>query len=272
MKSDKPLLANDNDAEDRIDVLPRIPVMMTIPAGESLVGTGEEQIRFMVGHEDWALEWEENDMFLLEQPQNKLNLPAFEIAKYPITNEAYYQFVLDENHRIPRGWIGLRYSDEFRDHPVTWVSWQDAQAYVKWINERTEDQYRLPTEAEWEKAARGLDARIYPWGDNFDPWRCNTMESGKRQTTQVGIYSPGGDSIWDVCDLIGNVWEWTSSLVKNYPYEANDGREDPKEAGKRIVRGGAWYYSRKLARCSSREGMLPDNVSNAIGFRLARSL
>jgi toxoflavin biosynthesis protein ToxD len=270
MKTDKP--SPHDDPEERVDYSPRIPVMIPIPAGDSMMGTGEDQIRYLVGHEDWALEWEEKDMFLVEQPLHKITLPAFEICKYPITNEAYYQFVLDANYRIPRGWIGLRYSDEYKDHPVTWVTWQDAQAYVKWMNERTGDRYRLPTEAEWEKAARGTDARIYPWGDGFDPWRCNTMESGKRQTTPVGIYTPGGDSIWEVCDLIGNVWEWTSSLLKNYPYKSNDGREDPNDPGKRVIRGGAWYYSQKLARCSSREANIPNYYSNSIGFRLARSL
>jgi toxoflavin biosynthesis protein ToxD len=272
MKPDKQSPNNDDDLDDQIDVQPRIPEMIHIPAGESFLGTGQEQIRFMVGHEDWALEWEEKDMFQVEQPLHKVILPAFEIAKYPITNDAYYQFVLDANARIPRGWSGLRYVEELRDHPVIWISWQDAQAYVHWISEKTGESYRLPTEAEWEKAARGTDARVYPWGDSFDPWRCNTMESGKRQTTPVGVYSPGGDSIWEVCDVIGNVWEWTSSVLKNYPYRADDGREAPDAPGKRVVRGGAWYYSRKLARCSSREGMLPDYSSNSMGFRLAKTI
>ena len=259
------------DENEELVVQPHIPVMIPISAGDTWLGTGPDQIRFMVGHEDWALEWEERDMFLVEQPLHKLFLPAFEIAKFPITNDDYYQFVLDANYRVPKGWSGLRYIDEFKEHPVTWVSWRDALAYTKWISSKTGENYRLPTEAEWEKASRGIDQRVYPWGDTFDPWRCNTIESGKHQTTPVGSYTPGGDSPWEVCDLVGNVWEWTSSLLINYPYQAGDGRENLATPGKRVTRGGAWYYSRKLARCSSREGMLPDYTSNALGFRLARS-
>jgi formylglycine-generating enzyme required for sulfatase activity len=151
------------------------------------------------------------------------------------------------------------------------VARADALEYCRWLHAQTGLAYRLPTEAEWEQAARGDDGRIYPWGNEFDPWRCNTVESGKRRTTEAGEYSPAGDSPFGLADIAGNVWEWTSSKLQPYPYRPEDGREDPRGSGKFAVRGGAWYYSRKLARCSSREGVLENYISPALGFRLART-
>jgi toxoflavin biosynthesis protein ToxD len=263
---------SNNNKPPKTDGEARLPNMIHIPAGIATLGTSDEQIDVMVNQYIWAQEWAENDMFQIEQPQHKIQLPEFEIARFPITNSEYYIFIYNTGYRIPKGWMGLYYLEGQGSHPVTWVSWQDAQAYIRWLNDSAGSNYRLPTEAEWERAARGDDNRMYPWGDTFDPWRCNTDESGKRGTTEVGNYSPGGDSPLGVADMVGNVWEWTSTLIQPYPYQADDGREDPKSDAKRVARGGAWYYSHKLARCSAREGMLPNFISSSIGFRLARSL
>ena len=246
--------------------------MIPIPAGSFWMGTSEQQIKHLLEREDWAVEWFNSDLFLVEQPQHPLVLPAYEIARYPVTNNDYTVFIYNTGYRVPRTWNGFHCSEGLDDHPVTGVSKIDADAYIKWLNTATGINYRLPTEAEWEKAARGIDQRIYPWSDNFDPWRCNTIESGKKQTTPVGLYSPGGDSHYNVADMVGNVWEWTKSMMQPYPYHPDDGREIPAPGKKLVVRGGAWYYSRALARVSSREGFLPDYVSPALGFRLARSL
>jgi formylglycine-generating enzyme required for sulfatase activity len=249
--------------------------MIRIPEGPFTMGLSEEQVLFLLRSEDWAEEWQEwydNDLFLVEQPQHIVYLPEYYIAQYPVTNADYFAFVWQTGYRMPRTWSGFYYPDGTADHPVTGVSRQDVLAYIEWLNRQTGLNYRLPTEAEWEKAARGdMDARIYPWGDEFGLWRCNTKESGKFSTTPVGSYSPSGDSPYCVADMVGNVWEWTSSLFRPYPYNPNDGRETPNDNEKYVVRGGSWYYSRKLARCTVREGVIATYASPALGFRLALS-
>jgi formylglycine-generating enzyme required for sulfatase activity len=260
--------------KEEVTVDPRLIEMVTVPAGEVIMGTSEAQAHYLLSKEDWAKEWIDRDLFLVEQPQHHLSLAAFSLAIHPVTNAQYRLFVWDTGHKTPRSWVGFDFEHGKDDHPVVDVSWNDAHAYLKWLREKTGQPYRLPTEAEWEKAARGTDDRFYPWGRDFDPWRCNTVESGKRGTTVVRHYTPGGDSPSNLTDMAGNVYEWTASLLRPYPYVPNDGREHVQTpAGeKRVVRGGAWYYSRKLARCSSREGLVPGYVSHSVGFRLALSV
>ncbi len=245
------------------------PDMIQIPAGPFLMGTSDEQIELLVEAEDWAEEWRQDDLFQFEQPQHLINLPDYELGIYPVTNLDYYTFVYNTGHRVPKNWIGFHFEDGLANFPVTGVSKADAIAYCDWLSKSLNKAFRLPNEAEWEKAARGKDGRLYPWGDFFDPWRCNTLESGKRSTTQVGSYSPSGDSVYGITDMAGNVYEWTSSFLTSYPFNENS---DQVQKNKCIVRGGAWYYSHKLARCSARESVLSDYVSPALGFRLARSL
>lgn len=259
---------------NRADIIPQIspPVMTPIPEGFATLGTSLEQVANMLEYEDWADEWYSRNLFEVEQPQHQVHVPAFEIGTTPITNAEYFIFAWATGHRVPRYWHGFKYSESVRDHPVVGVSQSDAIAYCKWLSEQTNLKFRLPTELEWERAARGDDNRIYPWGDRFENWRCNTQEGSKRSTTPVGTYSPGGDSPFGVADMAGNVWEWTVSVLKPYPYDATDGREEIIPGNHCVLRGGAWYYSRKLARCSSREWVLPSYASPLIGFRMARSL
>lgn len=250
----------------------KLPVMISIPASSFLMGTSDEDImRLQLKEADWAYEWSDNDLFESEQPQHVVHVEAFEIAKHPVTNAEYHYFIWDTSYRLPKGWNGFSYPDGTALHPVVGVSKLDAEAYITWLNRRTGLHFRLPTEAEWELSARGEDGRIYPWGNTFDPWRCNTSESGKKGTTPVGAYSPGGDSLWGAVDMVGNVWEWTSTIYMPYPYDPLDGREEQRLDARYVIRGGAWYYSRKLARCAAREGMMPNHSSPSIGFRLART-
>jgi formylglycine-generating enzyme required for sulfatase activity len=247
--------------------------MIEIPEGEFLMGTSEENIKqLQLKESDWAYEWSDNDLFAAEQPHHRVYLPAFQIAKFPVTNADYHIFIWDIGHRLPRDWTSFTFRDDTDTHPVVGVSKTDAEAYIKWLNLKTGMNFKLPTEAEWERAARGTDGRIFPWGNTFDPWRCNTAESVKKGTTPVGFYSPGGDSSCGAADMVGNVWEWTQSLFLPYPFNPNASTEESRARGRYVVRGGAWYYTRKLARCAAREGILANYLSPSIGFRLSCSV
>jgi formylglycine-generating enzyme required for sulfatase activity len=150
------------------------------------------------------------------------------------------------------------------------VSWQDAVAYAAWIAERTGERFRLASEAEWEKAARGADGRIYPWGDTFDKAQCNTSESGIGTTTPVGSY-PSVASPYGVPDMAGNVWEWTGSQYISYPYTLSGERGNVNSTDNRVLRGGSWGSVARLARSAHRFDDRPGYFSGGVGFRLVRA-
>ena len=172
----------------------------------------------------------------------------FLIGKYPVTNAQYKAF-LDATDCASGGW---KYPLSKANHPAVSISFYQAEACARWYG------MRLPTEQEWEKAARGTDGREYPWGNEFDPQKCNTKEGGPGGTTPVDRY-PEGASPYGVMNMAGNVWDWTSSLWEG-------------EGNSRVLRGGSWYYFPYFARCSSRYWSSPDLRSNVVGFRCARTL
>jgi len=153
------------------------------------------------------------------------------------------------------------------NQPVVGVTWYEARAYCAWLAEATGRSCRLPTEPEWEAAVRGGRARLYPWGNRFDPARANTVEGRVLGTTPVGIY-PQGVGALGLWDGVGNVWEWTSTLYQPYPYQPDDGREDPTASGRRVLRGGSWTFDRRLARCAVRYCVNPGYFYGSVGFRV----
>jgi formylglycine-generating enzyme required for sulfatase activity len=208
-----------------------------------------------------------------ETPQYPVTAGPFAINQYPVTVAEYACAVRAKAVREPprREYHGtvVDWPSQLQrpDHPAVSVSWHDATAYARWLARVTHQAWRLPTEAEWEKAARGTDARIYPWGDAFDSARCNTSESGIGSTAPVGSY-PNGASPYGAQDMAGNVREWTSSLYKPYPYRADDGREQPSASGPRVLRGGSYRTRAILARAAFRDRNEPEDIGGARGFRL----
>jgi len=248
------------------------PEMILIPAGEFLMGSDPARDKDAVGD---------------EQPQHTLYLPDYCIARTPVTNTQYAAFVHATGHDMPEHWESGKPPEGEEDHPVVWVSWHSAVAYCNWLSQVTGKPYRLPSEAEWEKGARGTDGRIYPWGDEPpDKRRCNFGDN-VGGTTPVGRYSPQGDSPYGCADMAGNVWEWTRNLwgkgglkpdfrypYFRYPYSPGDGREDLKGSADiwRVVRGGSWLFGQRYARCANRDLDIPDEFDFDVGFRVVVSL
>jgi formylglycine-generating enzyme required for sulfatase activity len=172
------------------------------------------------------------------------------------------QQIFDRPFDRPAYWDDRDLSSPGR--PVVGVNWYEAAAYCRWLAAVTGREFRLPTEAEWEKSVRGTDGRVYPWGEKFDAAQCNTVEGQVYTTTPVGLY-PDGVSPCGLFDGAGNVWEWTGDWYKMYP-----GGEPRDEFGEkfRAVRGGSWDNGRTLARCAYRGRDVPVNFSSDVGFRV----
>jgi formylglycine-generating enzyme required for sulfatase activity len=220
-----------------------------------------------------------------ESPQHRLHLPAFAISQYPITNSQYAAFVHDGGYQTQwqhcwtvDGWQWRvensidnpqRYGDPYDlpNHPVVGVSWYEALAFCAWLSHQLGRTVRLSSEAEWEKAARGANGRRYPWGDKLTREHANYAETAINSTSAVGIF-PKGASPSGALDMAGNVWEWTSSLFKDYPYDSNDGREDPAAADRRVVRGGSFGSSQDSVRSAYRNLNLIVRRHNLVGFRV----
>jgi formylglycine-generating enzyme required for sulfatase activity len=277
--------------------------MVLVPAGTFLMGSTEEEVTALL-HQYRGLR---RALFRDESPRHQVFVEAFYIDKYEVTNGRFQQFVQatgyrtqaedagggkiratgngkekwasvpDASWRSPKGLgstiIGLE------THPVVQVTWKDAQAYCAWAGKR------LPTEAEWEKAARGTDGRAYPWGNepdhtlvNFCDRRCafperdTTADDGHAETAPVGSYEAGKNP-YEVYDMAGNVWEWVADWYEAKYYQHSPDRNPPgPTAGSQVVlRGGSWLYPPPTFRVPTRAGVPPDRRNNNIGFRCAKS-
>jgi len=208
-----------------------------------------------------------------EKPVRQVPLESYQIARVPITNAQHMLFVQATNHGMPQHWQDGRPPRGQENHPVVNVSWHDALAYCRWLSEATGKTITLPSEAQWEKAARGeKDRREYPWGNDWDASRCNTSELGIGETTPVGIF-PEGCSPCGCLDMVGNMWEWTSTVFKPYPYVSTDGRENLEASNdvSRVFRGGSCVSDRLDARCASRGRGDPHLHVGNLGFRVVVS-
>lgn len=244
---------------------------VSIPRGVGLIGTTLEEVDGCV--RDWAdrlahvsyTREKFRTWILKEIPRHAVELGPLRMGRFPVTNEEYGEFLREGDTTQPESIL----LGESGDWPVWGVSYEDCCRFAVWIGARLGERSRLPTEAEWEYAARGPDRNEYPFGNEFVPSRCNTIESGIGHPTPVDRYRffPSG---FGVCDMAGNVEEWTSS--RYYPYPGGELIEDDltAECGKeyRILRGGSFARSGDLARCARRHGPHLGSCFRFRGFRL----
>jgi iron(II)-dependent oxidoreductase len=199
-------------------------------------------------------------------PAHVVNLPDYEIDRFEVTNDDFALFVeatgyvTDAENAGGQSW--RRYAEGKGNHPVVKVTWNDAVAFCEWAGKR------LPSEPEWEKAARGTDGRVYPWGNNFDASLANVKATGLRGTTAVGSF-PDGASPFGVEDMAGNVWEWTADWFQAYPGNTTGNQYFGERF--RVTRGGAWFEEPPQVATYNRNAADPDITANDdLGFRCAR--
>jgi len=230
--------------------------LVRVPAGEFLMGS------------DPALD---PAALAPEQPRHRVSVSEFFIGQYPVTNAQFQTFVDTARYQLP---ASLPTGQE--THPVVNVSWDDAVAFCKWLSQATSRTFRLPTEAEWEKAARGEAGRIYPWGNEWEVSRLNgeNMHGGP---TPVGQFSPAGDSPLGLADVSGNVWEWCADWYAEKAYARRAGAvahnpRGPADGEGCVVRGGAFDSSARHVRCAHRNWYYPFNARKNVGFRVVAAL
>ncbi len=218
-----------------------LPPVVTVPAGAFLMGSDKKK---------------DSQAYDDEFPQSSVMVGEFQIGTYPVTVAEYATAVRAGVLDAPPDDFGLKWQQMCQqrpDHPVVHVSWLDMMAYCRWLAQVTGQSWRLPTEAEWEKAARGTDGRIYPWGNQWEKARANTGDGGPGTTTPVGVYASKGDASPYGChDMAGNVWEWTSSTYKSYPYDKMKCENDSDSTSSRALRGGSWVNDSQVSRAASR--------------------
>jgi sulfatase modifying factor 1 len=256
--------------------LPTTPDLARIPAGDFLMGAGD-------GEDD-------------ERPVHRVFVSEFFIGRFAVTIDEYARFIRSTGYPAPAVralplvtiaeheelfremaapyvWNGGQPPAGQATHPVVLVRYDDAVAYCAWLADAIDRRVRLPTEAEWERAARGgVDGQRYPWGDDVEPSRCNYLAdpSVKRQrgTRPTGTYAPNA---YGLCDIIGNAWEWVSDWYGGDYYGLGDVRDPrgPTSGTMRIVRGGSWVNDDiAMLRSAYRHKVPPDTYAYSVGFRV----
>jgi formylglycine-generating enzyme required for sulfatase activity len=208
-----------------------------------------------------------------ECPRHTVLIPSFRMAKFPVTNQEYCDFLQDTHFtELPSSWALWRYPQERSNHPVYTVSVNAADTYAKWLSKKTNKSFRLPTEAEWEYAAGGPEGLEFPWGEDFNADFANTAETGLFTSSPVGVFVDGY-SPFGVADLAGNVEEYVSEIYRAYPKGQfiNDHLVDI-HGEYRVARGGCFSRFRDLARTRRRHGHNPKSMVYAMGFRLVEEI
>jgi formylglycine-generating enzyme required for sulfatase activity len=234
---------------------PRIipPPMVSVKAGEFTMGSNERE---------------------REQPIHRVYLDEFMIGKYPVTNEEFKAFMSDDGYKKKEFWTTKSW-EWLKEKNITEPRyWHEAAAYAKYLSQKTGDKYALPTEAQWEKAARGTEGLVYPWGNKFDKNLCNSDESGLGRTSPVGLF-PNGASPYGCLDMAGNVWEWCADWHGEDYYKKSPAKNPtgPSNGPGRVFRGGGWADGDWLCRAAYRDwANHPAIRDDDLGFRLVRAL
>lgn len=271
--------------------------LIKIPASNFFMGSTQDEVNTQIHNNTQA----DKRLFARQLPQHKVNLDEYYISKHPITNDQFSSFINATKYMTTaeqESW-GLHFDGEMKkvkganwkhphgpksnikdkdNHPVVMISWFDAQEFCTWLSKINGKKYRLPTEAAWEKAARGPKGNIWPWGNRWDEKKCN-CNNNEGNTTPVGKYSPQGDNPYGCADMAGNVLEWTSTTIGTkepwpakfkYPYNASDGREDLTTNTRRVARGGTYQRNKDFCRCAFRFADMPNDRYSSMGFRVIR--
>jgi len=250
--------------------------MLYVPAGEFLMGSTDAGVDAAVELCRQYYDICNHSYYALESPQHTVALGHFWIDRTEVTNAQYQQCVAAGVCQSPavcdRGEPPLQATPE-ANHPVVCVTWHEAQAYCEWAGAR------LPTEAEWEYAARGPGGNVYPWGNTFDgtlsnycdvncdkPSANTAVDDGHAQSAPVGSY-PRGASWCGALDLVGNVFEWTADWIGDYPSTAQVNPTGPETGREKVIRGGGWHYHQASLRGVARAKIAPDKRYNPLGFR-----
>jgi len=243
------LLGSRGNADKESDA-PVVDEMIVIPAGKFLMGTTVEQAQRLAGEYGYDVSW-----FSGEMPGKQVDLGAFAIDKYPVTNRQFALFCRETGYRPRPHWHGPQPPEGLGDHPVVFVNLADAAAYARWAGKR------LPTESEWEKAARGEAGLLFPWGDAFDPQACrfNADPATPGPNTAPVDAHPKGASPYGVMDMVGNVSEWCS---------------DSPGPGAAFIKGGAWCFEHIMNLRPAARNMsgFANNPSDFYGFRCAKDV
>lgn len=241
----------------------RVPQLTTPPVGEIISPLGYALAHERMDVREAALQVLDATVCiptgtaLIGEECTPLEIDQFELGVYPVTNAQYHRFVQNTGHPTPKDWNEIKQNSYEvyglkGDHPVVWISCDDAETYAKHVGGR------LPTFTEWQYAVRGKDDRLFPWGNEIDKPRCNTVELGAEGTTPVGAFKEG-ISPFGCYDMLGNVWEWTDT-----PYD--------DEQTFHVACGGAWYYNHDYSTCISFDFFSRNYAEFVIGFRIVHSI